>query len=68
LLLEEFDEFGAKLIHYACALNLHEMICVLHEFGCNLDAKVLGKNLTPILIATICNHQETIKVLNDLGI
>jgi len=31
------DERGLALIHYVCALNYHELIPILHEYGADIN-------------------------------
>lgn len=55
------------MIHYAAALNLSEVIDFLIEAGCVGNAKVVGTNITPMIIAAVHNHAEVYKVIKANG-
>ena len=59
-LLSSVDKFGASLFHYACALNLHEILGVFALKGISLNEKVKNTNETPLIIASLCGNEETV--------
>jgi ankyrin repeat protein len=65
-LLNEYDPNGATLIHYITAMNYHEMITLLHEYGA--DINILTKSgLSPIVIAAAKGYEKSVKRLMRLG-
>lgn len=37
--LNSYDDYGCALIHYISALNYHELVQILHDYGANLSLK-----------------------------
>jgi ankyrin repeat protein len=68
-LLNSFDEYGCALIHYIAALNYHELVHILYEYGANLSLKTATQRnqLTPLMIAAAKGHEKTVKKLMRLG-
>jgi ankyrin repeat protein len=68
-LLNSYDEYGCALIHYIAALNYHELVHILNEYGANLSLKTGTKRnqLTPLMIAAAKGHEKTVKKLMRLG-
>ena len=62
-LLSQYDKHGAALIHYCAALNLHELVSCFAQKGIQLDQKLKDRNQTPILIASVCNHEPIVKAI-----
>jgi ankyrin repeat protein len=55
-------------MHYAAALNLHELVLIyvkkgIHEF----DVKVKGTNHTALIIASLCDNDQTVRELMKAG-
>jgi hypothetical protein len=59
-LLRSEDKHGVQLIHYFCALNLHEVISLVSKLGVDMQAKVRGRSWTPLLIAASYDFKESI--------
>jgi ankyrin repeat protein len=68
-LVDSFDENGCALVHYVTALNYHELIPILNEYGANMSLKTFSKidQLTPLMIAAAKGHEKTVKKLMRVG-
>lgn len=65
--LEQTDKRGASIIHYMMACDLHEVVPRLQHRGLNLNHKVSGTNETPLLIASLCGHEHSVRALTRAG-
>lgn len=54
-IVNSLDDHGCSLLHYVAALNYHEIVNLLHEYGADLSLKTGsnsgGENMTPLMIA-----------------
>ena len=57
------DEYGAALIHYVVALNLHEVVDYLLERGADQECMVGSSRLNPSIIAYLTGHIEMLSAL-----
>lgn len=69
--MNSLDEHGCSLLHYVAALDYHEIVNLLHEYGADLSLKTGynsgGENMTPLMIAAAKGYQKTVKKLMRLG-
>lgn len=65
--LNSKDDKGCALIHYICALNYHDLIPLMHEYGADINLPMGDKGRTPLVIAAARGNEKTVKKLMRLG-
>jgi ankyrin repeat protein len=60
------DGIGETSLHYAASLRLYEAICILYQYGCNINIK-FNDGRSPLHLAACRGHFEIIKALMKLG-
>ena len=65
--LNEYDEYGAALIHYIAAIDQADLVGFLSEMGADLNMKVKGSNYSALVIAAAKGYDRTVKALMKSG-
>lgn len=65
--MNNYDNFGANLVHYVAACDLHEIVPKLKAKSVTVKERVKDGNLTPLLIASVCGKDKTVKELLKAG-
>lgn len=62
------DDDGCLLLYYVVVFGCEEIVCVLVEFGCDIDVRDESEGSTALILAVYFECVDVVDVLFDFGV